>query len=41
MNEDKRSDLIDKGKRQLDKFDWKKSAKEMYGILKEAGKIEG
>ncbi|EOT40462.1 glycosyltransferase family 4 protein [Enterococcus columbae] len=40
MNEDKRSDLIDKGKRQLDKFDWKKSAKEMYGILKEAGGIE-
>lgn len=37
MDKDKRNDLMDKGKRQLDKFDWKKSAKEMYSILKKAG----
>jgi len=37
IDEKKRKDLIDRGRAQLDKFDWKKSAKEMYSILKKAG----
>lgn len=40
IDEKQRRKLIEKGKKQLIKFDWEKSAKEMYRILKEAGKIE-